>query len=275
MQFLNSFLKEIICNMDRNEFIKELKCKIEDADVLLIGLGEEFECRKELLQNVRYAQIYDEIREKNFEWIFPYLNFYFIRKEKTNVLEGLKNLAELIKNKNYFLISTCCNDLTLYAGFQQERIVSPCGGFQKMQPFSGDVKTIVEVDQSVLDKINEYFEGKISLNSLKNAIFCGENPMVFNSIVLENYNEDGYLQDWENYTKWIQTTLNKKLCVIELGVGMNYPSVIRWPFEKVAFFNNKASIFRVHKSLYQISKELHDKGRSLDENACSFVCVLS
>lgn len=261
--------------MSQEEFVKNLKDKMEDADMLLIGLGEEFECRKELMQNERYAQIYNEIRENGFEWIFPYLNFYFIKKDKPEVIEGLRKLAQMVKDKRYFLISTFCNDLALYAGFEGKAIVSPCGGFQKMQYFSGDDKTLIATENRTLEKLEDYFEGKLSLVDLKKDIFYGESPMAFNSILLENYNEEGYLQDWENYTKWLQMTLNKKLCVIELGVGMNYPSIIRWPFEKVAFFNQKASFFRVHKSLYQISKELHGKGYGLAENASSFVCVLS
>lgn len=266
-------IEEYFVDMMR-EFVEELKCKIEDADMVLIGLGEEFECRKELMQDERYAAIYNEIRENDFEWIFPYLNYYFIKKIKPDVLEGLRKLAERIQDKPYFLVTTICNDIILDTGFDKERIVSPCGGFYKMQPLKGDEKKIVDTDKSTLKVLDEYFEGEKTLDELKQHVFNVENPMVFNSILINNYDEDGYLADWERYTKWLQRTLNKKICVIELGVGMNFPSIIRWPFEKIAFFNQKASFFRVHKSLYQISKELHGKGWGLEENASSFICVL-
>ena len=47
--------------------------------------------------------------------------------------------------------------------------------------------------------------------------------------------EEGYQKQWEKYTKWLQGTLNKKLCILELGVELNLPSIIRWPFEKWHF----------------------------------------
>jgi NAD-dependent SIR2 family protein deacetylase len=100
---------------------------------------------------------------------------------------------------------------------------------------------------------------------------CGE-PLVFNNILCErNYVEEGYKPKWEEYKNWLQGTLNRKLCIIELGVGMNLPDVIRWPFEKIAFYNQKSSFFRVNETLYQMTDELADKGISIDMNAVKFL----
>ena len=79
------------------------------------------------------------------------------------------------------------------------------------------------------------------------------------------------MTQWEKYTKWLQLTLNRKLCVIELGVGMNIPNVIRWPFEKIAFFNKKASFFRINETLYQLTEEIGEKGTSINMNAREFL----
>ena len=83
--------------------------------------------------------------------------------------------------------------------------------------------------------------------------------------------EEGYLPQWQKYTKWLTLTLNHRLCILELGVGMNLPNVIRWPFEKVAFYNQKASFFRINESLYQIAEDMGDKGIGIEENACDFL----
>ena len=52
---------------------------------------------------------------------------------------------------------------------------------------------------------------------------------------------------------------------------MNLPSVIRFPFEKIAFFNQKAEFIRVHEKLYQLSEELGGKGISQAQNAVKFL----
>lgn len=67
------------------------------------------------------------------------------------------------------------------------------------------------------------------------------------------------VSNWDEYNAWLTKTLNKSLLVLELGVGLAYPNVVRWPFEKVAFVNNKAKMIRVHKSLYQTTDELGEK----------------
>jgi hypothetical protein len=99
---------------------------------------------------------------------------------------------------------------------------------------------------------------------------CGE-KLILNTVYTENYDENGYLKDWSRYTKWLQGTLNKKLCVLELGVDLTYPSIIRWPFEKVAFYNNKAHFVRVNERLYHMSEEIKDKGISIPQNAVQWL----
>ena len=76
---------------------------------------------------------------------------------------------------------------------------------------------------------------------------------------------------WEKYMKWLQGTVNRKLCVLELGVGMLYPTVIRWPFEKVVYFNQKSNIFRIHSKLYQLTEEIKDRGYKIEKKPMDFL----
>lgn len=86
-----------------------------------------------------------------------------------------------------------------------------------------------------------------------------------NVVTNEDYDESIYLPQWEVYTTWLQRTLNKKLCVLELGAGFQFPSVIRFSFEKVAYFNKKASFIRVHPKLAQLTPEIREKSISISE----------
>ena len=95
--------------------------------------------------------------------------------------------------------------------------------------------------------------------------------MVLNTVHTDDYDEKGYLEQWQLYTKWLQGTLNKNLTVVELGVGMRYPTVIRWPFEKIVFFNKKARLVRVNESLYQLTEELSGKGCGIPRNGVEWL----
>ena len=52
---------------------------------------------------------------------------------------------------------------------------------------------------------------------------------------------------------------------------MEYPSVIRFPFERVAFFNQKSELIRVHGRLYQMTAELKDRGTPIQADPVDFL----
>ena len=59
--------------------------------------------------------------------------------------------------------------------------------------------------------------------------------------------------------------------ILELGEGFKTPTVIRWPFEKIAFFNQKARFFRIHESLYQIPGEVGERALGIGCNSVDFI----
>lgn len=72
---------------------------------------------------------------------------------------------------------------------------------------------------------------------------------------------------WETYMKWLQGTLHKKLLVLELGVGLRYPDVIRFPFEKTVYLNLQSTLIRIHDKLFQLPVQLKNRGISMSEDA--------
>ena len=262
------------------ECLNLLKEKIADADMVLVGLGEEFGyTEKQIYENDKYQTFFSELSEEN-EWLLPYFYSKLIELEIGE--KAYYNLSKLLKDKNYFIISLRTDDVIYKEEFRfaKERIVTPCGGVRKLQcekncedkvydiPEELNKKYIPAVASSVsLRRQIEISTKKIPVLKCQN---CGA-ALVFNRIGVEKYCEAEYLPMWEKYTKWLQGTLNHKLCILELGVGMKYPSVIRWPFEKMAYFNNKASFFRIHQKLYHLTEELKGKGWAIAQNPVEFL----
>lgn len=96
-----------------------------------------------------------------------------------------------------------------------------------------------------------------------------------NVITNENYDESEYLPQWQFYMNWLSATLGKKLCILELGAGMAYPSVIRIPFEKTAIFNQKARLIRIHSKLAQVPKELEERSVCIEEKPIEFLIKMT
>ena len=58
-----------------NDRMQEIREKVQDAELVLIGLGEDFQYDwRVLLQDKRYQEIEQEIRDsEQYVWIVPFL----------------------------------------------------------------------------------------------------------------------------------------------------------------------------------------------------------
>lgn len=251
---------------------EQLALKVKEADYVLIGIGQEFNEKFEHIgMHKKLMDALDVIdQDESLNWAIPFLEKAYLDEDTMNEnLEAYKKIAELVKDKNYYVITTCIDGVIERAGFDSDRIVQPCGNYRYLHcsdkcdlELIDSTKIAETISRSIIDK-DKKIEQPVCPK-------CGK-PLVFNHVMQQNYLEEGYLSKWESYTKWLSCTLNRKLCILELGVGMDFPTVIRFPFEKIGFFNMKASFFRVNETLFQLNEELAEKGVSIEGNARSFI----
>lgn len=255
--------------------LDEIKERVRDAELVLVGLGEDFQYDwNVLVQDARYQEIECEIGENEEHiWIIPFLQKMILQKVREEKWKtAYASLKNIVKDKNYFIVSLCMDDYIYGAGLDEKRIVTPCGGFRKMQCNKNCSHILSEIPQESFEAVLQYYRKELPLEALEEpkCSVCGE-KLRFNQLGVDRYAEEGYLERWSEYTKWLQGTVNKKLCVLELGVGLEYPTVIRFPFEKIIFYNQKAFLYRVHPTLYQLGEEIADKGLGIKENPVDFL----
>ncbi len=247
--------------------------EIKEADLVLVGIGEEMDS----LRQVRTDEKYLKVRETaENEWMLPFTEKLLLKECAERHKEAYCNLTKCLEGKNYFIVSLCMDGAWKGTGLNKERIVEPCGGYEKLQCSEGCSTALYDVPDGLLEEIRKHLETK-EHKSVVNEPLCPlcQRPLVFNNVDAANYIEDGYLEQWAIYKKWLQGTVNKNVCILELGVGMKYPTVIRWPFEKIAFFNQKSRMFRVHSRLYQITEEIKERGYGICQNPVEFLKELS
>lgn len=259
--------------------VQELRDRLRDAELVLVGLGEEFQYDwNALLRDARFQEIERETgSDERYVWIVPFLQKMILQKGREERWDrAYRALRELLAGKNYFIVSLCIDDYIYGAGVNEERIVTPCGGFRKMQCDDNCAGELTEMPERSFAAVLRYYRKEISLEELEEPVCkkCGKKSR-FNQIGVRRYAEEGYLEQWQLYTKWLQGTLNKRLCVLELGAGMEYPGIIRFPFEKIMYYNRKAFLYRVHSQLYQVGEEIADRSRGIAENPVDFLCRLS
>ena len=255
--------------------LQELRTRREDAELVLVGLGEGFQYDwGALLRDDRYREIEQEIgNEEKYVWIVPFLQRMMMLQEREKRWdEAYKILVELIEDKNYFVVSLCMDDYLYNAGLDEKRLVTPCGGFRRMQCDKNCTGTLWDVPEESYQAVLQYYRKELPLSALEEPVCekCGA-KLRFNQLGVSNYAEEGYLEQWHGYTKWLQGTVNRRLCVLELGAGMEYPNIIRFPFEKVVYYNKKAFLYRVHPQLYQLGEEIADRGKGIAKNPIDFL----
>lgn len=248
---------------------------IKEAELVLVGIGNEMQVKLQDLKNIPNFSEKLALLEKDrsTEWLIPFLIRYYLKKEyHPEIVGAYKKLKGILEDKNYFIVSLSSDDLIRHIGFKEERITLPCGGYEMMQCSNNCREKLFPVDGELWDKICGWVEDRIFLGELKEPECpdCGAS-LVMNQYGEPEYHEGGYLESWKRYTKWLQGTVNRKLCILELGVGMEFPSVIRWPFEKMCFYNQKSVFWRVHSSLYQLSEEISMRGISVRKDPVTFL----
>ncbi len=267
-----------------------IKSKIEEADYILVGCGLGFEKGAYLEEDVykplsklginSKSKLLEELQDDEAaSWIHQILVNYY---SKQNTLKSYSLLNELIKDKNYFVLSMNTSELIMQSGIEQSKIVMPCGNeglFQCSKSCTHDIHLNQEYVRKFIEElsiiINDVKSGKSIKEYLPKCKECSE-PLTFNVRAnVESYVEEGYLPQWQNYMQWLSRTLNKKLLLLELDVNFTLPSLIRWPFEKNAYLNNKAFLIRVNQEFPQLPEEINGKGISVAMSSNEFLEVVN
>ncbi len=252
--------------------------KIAEAEMVLIGVGEEFDDVRNLKKESTYETGKENLFRSGLGWLLPAYQKLCRERMEDKTYKALCGLAGLVEKKNYFVVATTVNDIVRQVPWREGRLVTPCGGSAVKQCANCCEEGLTPVEPDDIDRLKKLLQEEREKEAFIADVLgrcprCNA-PLILNNVYAENYDEKGYLTQWEQYTRWLQGTLNRRLLILELGVGLQFPSVIRWPFEKVAFFNQKSEFYRVNEKLYQLSDKLKEKGTSISENAIDWLQIL-
>ena len=207
----------------------EVREKIKEAQKVLIGIGKEWALRDDE-KDIRFRHLSDP--------------------PQSDLKAAYEELYQLIQDKDYYIVTTLTDGAIYEMPFDKNRIVAPCGNIHWRQCSKACTKDIWE-EGEVPDDICPHCKAPLTGNTLK----------------AETYIEEGYLPRWKDYMKWQTGTINRSLVILELGEGFSTPTVMRWPFEKIIYFNQKSKLYRINENFYQLPKEAEKRGVSVHENS--------
>ena len=246
--------------------------RINESDYVLVGVGEKFGYDWSLLEkDARYNELFEQISQyKSLEWLIPFLQKIAMDANRDERLtKAYEKLAEITNGKNAFFVTTTIDDYIFNTTIPKERIVTPCGGFRKLQCENACTKELINVPNALLQYVQKLYNNMMSIDEMRDKYpecpDCGAN-LIFNQVGNPNYVEEGYLTGWGIYHKWLEMTMNKKITLLELGAGFGFMTVIRSPFEKLVEYNRKSIMYRIHPSLYMSAEGMEDRCISISEN---------
>jgi hypothetical protein len=263
---------------------KKLAEVIKDYDSVIIGIGSEWNwIQTGIKKDPRYAELLDYSRQEGNKWLRPILEFeYGYFHNNPEIDDAYRGLKKLIQNKDYFLVCDTFVQDAVMNGFDENLCVYPCGTYRFLQTSDPEDElldvTVCDDFQGFVHRIHSIItdrEGHLlpDENFYKpfhdgKSLYLNQKRQEYSNI---KYNESAYLPNWDKYMKHLAGTMGKSLLVLELGVSLDYPTVIRWPFEKVAFVNDKARLIRVHEKLYHHTPEIENKTDSVPMNSVKFI----
>lgn len=141
-----------------------------------------------------------------------------------------QHLFQLVKNKDYFVLTTNVDHCFQKAGFDKHRLFYTQGDYGLFQcskpchPKTYDNETVIR--QMTAKQINM----KIPTELIPSCPVCGK-PMSMNLRADDTFVEDnGWHTAANRYAAFLHTHQNLNVCFLELGAGMNTPGIIKFSF---------------------------------------------
>ncbi len=158
-----------------------------------------------------------------------------------------KALYALVRDKNYFVLTTNVDGQFEKAGFDPARTFAVQGDYGQIQCAKGCHDKLYGDETLVREMAAEQKDCRIPSRLVPKCPVCGGEMEV-------HVRKDGYfVQDkaWyeaaDRYDKFIAGAAGKRTVFLEAGVGYNTPAIIRFPFERMVYRNDRASLIRINR----------------------------
>lgn len=282
----------------REERIELLKNEIQKADAIVIGAGaglstsagftysgERFEKYfSDFIKEYGIRDMYsggfypfpnDEIR-----WAWWARHIYFNRYVKAPK-PVYDKLFSLLKDKDYFVITTNVDHQFQKAGFDKKKLFYTQGDYGLFQSVNPQIQKTYDNEEWVMKAMeaqgfvkdkNGVFsipEGGEILMRIPAELIpkCPDDgsDMTTNLRVDSSFVEDeGWYAAAEKYSEFLENHKNMHVLFLELGVGANTPVIMKYPFWYMAMENKKAVYACVNYQEAFCPNELEERSICID-----------
>lgn len=151
------------------------------------------------------------------------------------------DLLKLIADKDYFVLTTNVDHQFQTAGFDKKRLFYTQGDYGLWQCSGPCHQRTYDNEETVRKMMAEQKDMRIPTELVPHCPVCGK-PMTMNLRCDSRFVEDeGWQKAAERYTDFLRRHESLRVLYLELGVGMNTPVIIKYPFWKFVQKNPNAT----------------------------------
>lgn len=258
--------------------IELLKHKTETADAIVIGAGaglstsagftysgERFtKYFSDFIEKYRFNDMYSggfyPFETPEEQWAY-WSRYIYINRYMDVDNGAYKMLFELVKDKDYFVLTTNVDHQFQKAGFDKNRIFYTQGDYGLFQCCKPCHNATYDNEKVIFRMFAEQRNMRIPSELIPKCPKCGK-PMTMNLRCDDTFVQDeGWYRASERYSDFLLRHQNTDVLFLELGVGFNTPVIIKYPFWQMTAKNPNAVYASVNFDEAFCPEEL--KGKSI------------
>ena len=263
--------------------ILQAKQAIKQADYIIIGAGsglstaagllysgEKFEKDfREFIEKYHFDNLYSasfyEFKTQEEKWAF-FAKMIKLNRYNEKPLKLYQELYEIVKNKEYFVLSTNVDGQFYNSGFDKDKIFEVQGDYSYLQCENACHNKLYNNKELVEKWLRNTKNCKIPSDLVMKCPVCGGN-MDMNLRKDANFVQDeNWYRQSEKYEDFLSRSKGKNVVLLEIGVGFNTPGIIRFPFERMTAISEKTTLIRINKDYPNPMLEIENKTISFDED---------
>ena len=263
--------------------ILQAKQAIRQADYIIVGAGSglsaaagleygggNFERNyKEFIKRYHFEDLYSasfyDFSSQEEKWAF-FAKMIKLNRYNEKPLKLYQKLYEIVKDKNYFVLSTNVDGQFFNSGFYKDKVFEVQGDYCYLQCENACHNKLYYNKELVEKWIQNTVDCKIPSNLVMKCPVCGGN-MDMNLRKDANFVQDS---NWyamsQKYDDFLSRTKDKNVVLLEIGVGFNTPGIIRFPFEQMTNNSKKTTLIRINKDYPSTMLEIENKTISFNED---------
>ena len=261
--------------------IKKLKKDIDSTDAILIGAGAGMSTSAGLTYSgERFYRFFSDFHKKygindiysggfypydtpQEYWAWWSRHIYYNRYD-IPAGKPYTDLLDLVKDKDYFVLTTNVDHQFQIAGFDKHRLFYTQGDYGLFQCSKPCCQKTYDNEDAVRKMVAAQHDMRIPTELIPKCPVCGA-PMTVNlRSDLTFVQDEGWYAAAGRYEDYLRRHENSHILLIELGVGMNTPVIIKYPFWQMTANNKDATYVCINRSEAYCPEDIADRSICID-----------